>query len=232
MTCEGFSLKFDKHCESFPNGPRIYIPILCGKAVEGDRLCGIHLKRKEKAKKDPNYCQRFHGYRTEGLPKDLYVYDTEWYWENVKKYGEPSEDFMGRAKKANETVFPLQKPVEPPVEKPMKAAKKPVEEPVAATSEGIPKKPTKRRPKQTVQKPVAETKVKTVAVEKMEQLKDIEVIRIVVRPFSHKDTSYFRDSAKNKLYSVGTDKKPSRYVGRWNPETETIDTEFPDSDAE
>jgi hypothetical protein len=69
-------------------------------------------------------------------------------------------------------------------------------------------------------------------VEASEPLQDIEVVKILVKPFNYKDTNYFRDASKNKLYSVGKDKRPLAYVGRWNPETETIDTEFPDSDAE
>jgi hypothetical protein len=104
----------------------------------------------------------------------------------------------------------------------------PVPKPVA--------KPTtikKRRAKKEVTKVPEQPNVQIQAVEAATPaLTDIEVVKIIVRPFSVNNTSYFLDGKKNKLYSVGKDKRPSSYVGRWNPESQTIDTDFPDSDAE
>lgn len=98
-----------------------------------------------------------------------------------------------------------------------------------------PKPASKRRQtKAKVVEPVkaVDVKVPILAVESGPPLKDLEIVKIVVRPFTVNDTAYFRDSAKNKLYSVGKDKRPSSYVGRWNPEEEVIDRDFPDSDAD
>ena len=50
-------------------------------------------------------------------------------------------------------------------------------------------------------------------------------------PFEHDGTSYLREPTKNKLFqriknNIGA------YVGRYDPYTETIRTDIPDSDAE
>ena len=58
---------------------------------------------------------------------------------------------------------------------------------------------------------------------------DIEYVKLT--PFEVADTIYFRDRKKEKLYknikgAIGP------YVGRWDPDTESIHTEVPDSDEE
>jgi hypothetical protein len=105
----------------------------------------------------------------------------------------------------------------------------PIPEPDPEPDPNPPPKPSeKRRTKHVVSK----STVQIQAIEASPQLTDLEIVKIVVRPFQVNETNYFRDVCKNKLYSVGKDKLPSTYMGRWNPETESIDTEFPDSDAE
>lgn len=58
----------------------------------------------------------------------------------------------------------------------------------------------------------------------------IEYIKLSV--FEANGSTYFRDSNKNKLYKKIKDKGIGAYVGRWNPDTETILTDIPDSDEE
>jgi len=92
---------------------------------------------------------------------------------------------------------------------------------------------TKRTYKKKAKPVVPEKSVVPIqAVETSTLPTEVEIVKIVVRPFFANNTQYFRDPVKNKLYGVGKDKRPSNYVGRWDPESETIDTEFPDSDAE
>lgn len=57
----------------------------------------------------------------------------------------------------------------------------------------------------------------------------IEYVRLV--PFDVDGTTYFRDSNKNKLYRKMKD-KIGAYIGRWNPETNTIISDVADSDDE
>jgi hypothetical protein len=54
---------------------------------------------------------------------------------------------------------------------------------------------------------------------------------VTLTPFEVNETNYFRDRKKEKLYknikgAIGY------YVGRWDPDTESIHTEVPDSDEE
>ncbi len=59
---------------------------------------------------------------------------------------------------------------------------------------------------------------------------EIEYIQLSV--FEANGTTYFRDSKKNKLYKKIKEKGIGPYVGRWNPNTESIITNIPDSDNE
>jgi hypothetical protein len=58
----------------------------------------------------------------------------------------------------------------------------------------------------------------------------IEYIKLSV--FEVGQATYFRDSTKNKLYKKIKEKGIGAYVGRWNPDTESIVTDIPDSDEE
>lgn len=58
----------------------------------------------------------------------------------------------------------------------------------------------------------------------------IEYIKLTL--FEANGSTYFRDSSKNKLYKKIKEKGIGAYVGRWNPDTESIVTYIPDSDEE
>lgn len=58
----------------------------------------------------------------------------------------------------------------------------------------------------------------------------IEYVKLSV--FEVGQATYFRDSVKNKLYKKIKEKGIGAYVGRWNPDTESIVTDIPDSDDE
>lgn len=59
---------------------------------------------------------------------------------------------------------------------------------------------------------------------------EIEYVKLSV--FSLGDATYFRDSKKNKLYKKIKEKTIGCYVGRYDPTTETVHTDVPDSDDE
>jgi hypothetical protein len=54
---------------------------------------------------------------------------------------------------------------------------------------------------------------------------------IKLAPFDANGVSYFRDATKNKLYKKVKD-KIGGYIGRWNPDTDSIIIDIPDSDDE
>jgi len=58
----------------------------------------------------------------------------------------------------------------------------------------------------------------------------IEYIQLSL--FEANGSTYYRDSKKNKLYKKVKDKGVGPYVGRWNPDTDSIITNIPDSDDE
>jgi len=59
---------------------------------------------------------------------------------------------------------------------------------------------------------------------------EIEYVKLSV--FTLGDATYFRDSKKNKLYKKIKEKTIGCYVGRYDPTTETVHTDVPDSDDE
>ena len=58
----------------------------------------------------------------------------------------------------------------------------------------------------------------------------IEYIKLV--PFEVGNATYFRDTTKNKLYKKIKEKGIGAYIGRWNPDTDCIVSDIPDSDEE
>lgn len=58
-----------------------------------------------------------------------------------------------------------------------------------------------------------------------------EIKYVSLVPFEVNDTNYFRDRKKEKLYK-NTKGSIGHYVGRWDPDMESIHTEVPDSDEE
>ena len=59
---------------------------------------------------------------------------------------------------------------------------------------------------------------------------EIEYVRLST--FEHESQTYFRDSKKNKLYKKIKEKTIGSYVGRYDPDMNTIHTDVPDSDQE
>ncbi len=248
----------DSHRGRFQNNRRFYFEYRCPKTVSNTVLCQRCEEWKTRGKTRDQY-RAHYGVVSDPLPEDCHIFGSKWYESKVKEYGSPSDADMGKAKQAQtearkgvvvETkqevpvvpavkpeakkrgrkkaaVEPVPHPLPPPPQPEPKPDPKP--DPNPNPNPDPPKPKSKRRPKAVAQPPpVAEPKVPIQAVEEGPPLKDLEVVKIVVRSFYHNDTKYYLDPIKSKLYSAAKDK----YVGRWNPEEETIDTEFPDSDAD
>ena len=134
----------------------------------------------------------------------------------------------------------------PPPAVPVASAVALVEEPVPAPIVAEP--PVKKAGVKRPRKPKALTPVKmadpsmvqkeVVLPTHMEQEREeidtdgfeIEYVKLSV--FSLGDATYFRDSKKNKLYKKIKEKTIGCYVGRYDPSTETVHTDVPDSDDE
>ena len=59
---------------------------------------------------------------------------------------------------------------------------------------------------------------------------EVEYVRLST--FEHESQTYFRDSKKNKLYKKIKEKTIGSYVGRYDPDTDSIHMDVPDSDCE
>jgi hypothetical protein len=59
---------------------------------------------------------------------------------------------------------------------------------------------------------------------------EVEYTRLFT--FEHESQTYFRDLKKNKLYKKIKEKTIGSYVGRYDPDTDRIYTDVPDSDCE
>ena len=151
----------------------------------------------------------------------------------------------GRAKAASEDLkaeAPAEDLKQAPKQKTKKAeksAEKPTEEP-AEKPKGKPKiaKPKVAKPKVSPKQTSEASNHKEVAIpthmeKTMEEFDtdgfEIEYVSLVT--FEVNETNYFRDRKKEKLYK-NTKGSIGYYVGRWDPDTESIHTEVPDSDEE
>ena len=130
---------------------------------------------------------------------------------------------------------------EPAVEHPIETAA--VTAPASVASSEPPKPKRTRKPKPKVLTPIKMADPSMIQKEvvlptHMEQTRDevdtdgfeIEYVKLSV--FAVGDISYFRDAKKNKLYKKIKEKTIGDYVGRYDPASETIYTDVPDSDEE
>jgi hypothetical protein len=124
----------------------------------------------------------------------------------------------------------------------VEATKEPVEKKKAAAGAGRKSKKTEPNPysslinatsgsSQMVYKEVTlPTHLETTLEEFDTDGYEIEYVKLAV--FEHKSSTYFRDSTKNKLYKKIKDNGIGEYVGRYNPDTDSILSDIPDSDDE
>jgi len=196
-----------------------YLESACGDGCE-DRICSKCLV---KDKTNVQGSRKFdHGCVDGPYTAGTHIFDSPWYHKALKTYGAPKEDILLKAMETQKKARGGKKIAEPKEAKPKEAKQKEV-------------KPKVRKLK-VVETPV-ETPVETVPEtathsETMDEpISVLEVIEVVLKPFTHKSVDYWRDYDSEKLYKkLAKGKGP--YVGRWNSELERVDTEAPDSDNE
>jgi hypothetical protein len=154
--------------------------------------------------------------------------------EDLKPAAAPEDLKPAAAPEALKPAAPPEDLKQPPKQK-TKKAEKPVEKPKDKPKIARPKiaKP-KVSPKQTSEASNhKEVAIPTHMEKTMEEFDtdgfEIEYVSLV--PFEVNETNYFRDRKKEKLYK-NTKGSIGYYVGRWDPDTESIHTEVPDSDEE
>jgi hypothetical protein len=85
-----------------------------------------------------------------------------------------------------------------------------------------------------LQKPVATKVASTIKLAENgdDPLEAKEIVRIVLRTFTHNGKSYWRDGEREKLYEKTKNGGKGSYVGRWNSSSEIIVREAPDTDED
>ena len=214
----------------FGNGKnKFHLELRCqNKSAGGTKLCGRCLDRPKELGK--YHSTLLHGLIGEPMPPWSHIFEGDWYKANLKKYGEPDQAEMAKAKAAQIAANGGGGDSKTATET------KTVVLTQTTTPTVQPKPTVKRAPKKTqkeVKPQEAQPSVKSQAIESTETpLDGKEIVKIIVRPFEHNGHNYFLNAKKNKLYTKGKDGRPHKYHGRWNPETETICIDVPDSDVD
>jgi hypothetical protein len=240
MTCIGRISKVQgiRHVEDSRN--RYYLEYRCTNSVlHGTLLCSRCTDRTtDKIQSSGKFD---HGLVTGPIPDHSHIYGGPWYHQKYKDIV-LSEDAMQEAEAhqaAARVGLSLQDEVkEEPVNEVIipKRGRATIIRPTASVVPSVvPTKKTKKPlpPPAIIVPQRAATIVATHIERDIEEYYvddyDIEILPVV--PFEYDGTSYLREPTKNKLFqriknNVGA------YVGRYDPYTETIRTDIPDSDAE
>ncbi len=232
---------------------RFYMERCCGAACDG-QVCPKCLIKNQVKTQDVRTFD--HGFVGGAYTAKSQLFDSPYYHAGVLKFGSPTQEDIEKAMEAQRkarggtaTAAPALAPVSvsapTPAPKPRGRPKSSAKALAAASPEKevTPKETPKAKAKQIkkteviVAKPQEAAVVHTLPQEGMVETMDDplvvrEVIRIVLKPFTHGSTKYWRDSDREKLYSCTKDGKRGAYVGRWDSVHETIVRDAYDSDEE
>ena len=225
---------------------RFYLESVCGARVCEGRLCDhctsiVPQTRTQDVRTFP------HGYVEAEYTKESHIYDSPWYHTKVKAYGPPTSETIELAMEAQKrarggrktkTVADLMTGAEAvpvviltppankePAKKESRKSKKEATSPTPTVIQQLADQPAEqiitRIPSGSV---LAETTDTPLEVE--------EVIRIMLKPFTHNSIQYWRDGQREKLYRRTKDGGKGEYVGRWDSDNREIVRDAPDSDAD
>jgi len=215
----------------------IFTEYRCPNPVEGTKICGECSTKLPMYKYQANQkCD--HGFIGGPYPKDSKLYGSPYYLNCIKNGCTISEADEQRAKEAiikATSEMPKKTVIEPSDVSTIIAAP-------AATSAKPVKKATKIiKVKSSIPVLEAPAEIATVAtpsllepimVESTEAPLIVEdIIRVKVKKIRHQSKDYYFDGNSGKLYAATKD-GVGKYAGRYNEETETINTSYPDSDNE
>ena len=216
----------------------IFTEYRCPNPVQGTKVCAECSTKLPMYKYQANQkCD--HGFIGGPYPKDSKLYGSPYYLNCIKNGCTISEQDEQRAKEAmikagsempkktvvtSDVATPAAAPVPVPT-KPEKKAKKVMKVKVKSS---IP----------VLETPVADAIPSTVTpmnptmVESTEAPIVVEdIIRVKVKKIRHQGKDYYFDGNSGKLYSA-TKEGVGKYAGRYNEETDVINTSYPDSDEE
>jgi hypothetical protein len=191
-----------------------------------------------------------HGFIGGPYPKDSKLYGSPYYLNCIKNGCTISEIDEQRAKEAMikagsempKKIIAAPAVTDTPVALPVAA---PVALPVAAPV-AVSVKPEKKVKKvikmktsiPVLEKPIADLSIETTTLVKPSMVESTDapivledIIRVKVKKIRHQGKDYYFDGNSAKLYATTKD-GVGKYVGRYDEESDTINTSFPDSDIE
>lgn len=253
--CLAWRVKDDKdglvrYQSEFLNGQKFYLPFRCDeKKIVGSDLCSMCYGRREGdknktlAQRKQNHPGRYWGRVTDPHESILSVAQfpfTENWLKTKDKLG-ISDKSMGKAKKAvdkargvvAEEVKPVvAEEVKPLVAEEVQPVVKKKKPRIKVASDAKPEVKKKVQRKKVVEEVLPVPKA-TALLQQSETETVEEVIMVKVQRFEHNGKKYHLNTIKYKLYDYQPDGGcKGLYQGRWDPATETIHAELPDSDAE
>jgi hypothetical protein len=222
----------------------IFTEYRCTNPVEGGKVCGECSTKLPMYKYQANQkCD--HGFVGGPYPKDSKLYGSPYYLNCIKNGCTISEVDEQRAKEAMikaGSEMPKKTAATNAVVDTVTTVTAPITAPVAAPVK--PEKKIKKVLKVKTSIPVLETPVteviaaNTVAPVKPTMVESTEpplvvedIIRVRVKKIRHQGKDYYFDGNSAKLYHATKD-GVGKYAGRYNEETATINTSYPDSDEE
>ena len=176
VTDDTYSQKFGNNHNKF------YVEFRCNLPATSD----ICTKCMDKSGKVQTSRKFNHGTIHEPIPDNSHIYGSTWYYNAVKKYGEPSNDSITLAEQYQQN------------------ARKETNEPEEKVKRVRPKAPKEYITKEVSMPTHIETKMEEIEVDKIEYVKLVNI--------KHNSLLYYKDN-KNKLYKNVNDKIGS-YVGR------------------
>ena len=186
-----------------------------------------------------------HGLVNGAYSSVTHIFDSPWYMKKVGTYGQPSKEVLEQAMEAQKKARAGKKVSA------MQSSSSSSSLSSASVCTSVPSTPTKKAaPRKKAAAPVTPVASSNVVeqlnhpvIQKVSSdAKQIEstdeplclmgVTRVVIRPFTHNDVTYWRDSEREKIYRRMKDGRRGEYLGRWNSRLEQIVKDAPDSDAD
>jgi hypothetical protein len=237
ITEEALKLPFgdDKHY--------FYMENVCGNGCDTD-LCN---KCISKSTTNVQGSRKFdHGLVNGAYTSVTHIFGSPWYLKKVGTYGQPSKEVLEQAMEAQKKARAGKKVST--MHSSSSSSSLSSASASASVSTAAPSTPTKRAaPRKKVVTPVTPSNVveqlNHPVIQKLSaDVKQIEstdepicltgVTRVVIRPFTHNDVTYWRDSEREKVYRRMKDGRRGEYLGRWDSRLEQIIKDAPDSDAD
>ena len=220
---------------------KFFLEMRCGRPC-ADQICGDCLEKSPTS--IIQWCRKVdHGLVSDPIPDRSHIFGGAWYEAGVLKWGAPSADairdsleYQAKARELSASLSAVLSASKVPSPSPPMEAKR-GRKPKLAPSDA-PSEPKEKRPrKPAIAAPALMVQKEVVLPTHMENTREIidtdgyEIEYVKLSLFTIGDSIYFRDSKKNKLYKRIKD-KIGGYVGRYDPRTESIHTDVPDSDDE